>query len=125
MTPRPYRPDPTRRVEFGYWPLAADEGIVPRVMPYRINPPDPRKGVTLVTRKRGTEYYKKLRRTDWLSQQEAAAFLRVHRTQVNRWVRSGKLPDRKILGTSRIQVGALVRFLKASKRTKLVPYLIG
>jgi excisionase family DNA binding protein len=47
-----------------------------------------------------------------LSQQEAAAFLRVSRMQVNRWVRAGQLKDVKILGTSRIRVSSLLVFAK-------------
>jgi hypothetical protein len=54
--------------------------------------------------------------SDQLSQAEAAAFLRVSRMQVNRWVRAGKLQEKKTLGTSRITVRELLRFAKATGR---------
>ncbi|MGQ0641345.1 MAG: helix-turn-helix domain-containing protein [Gemmatimonadaceae bacterium] len=57
-------------------------------------------------------FWKRVRVTDLLSQQEAAAFLGCSRMQINRWVRSGELPARDILGTSRIQVRALMQFAK-------------
>jgi excisionase family DNA binding protein len=109
MTPRPSSRDPSREVVFGRWPLKAQEGIVPDLY-YRENPPDPARGATLLVKRGKRWYYKKLRKSDQLSQAEAAAFLGVSRMQVNRWVRSGELRDRKVLGTSRIQVGELIRF---------------
>ncbi len=126
MTPRPFHPDPTCWVVFGRSSLPGREGEVPKgARPYFINPPTSKAGVTLFRAKHGRTFYQKLRRTDFISQQEAAAFLRVRRMQVNRWVRSGKLVDRKILGTSRIKVGTLIRFLRATGRLKLVPFLTG
>jgi hypothetical protein len=124
MTPRRYRPDPNRQVIFGRWLLDGDEGELPENMIYS-NPPLPKDGITLITRKRGRRYWMKLRKTDLLSQQEAAAFLRVSRMQVNRWVNNSQLADTKILGTSRIAVSTLLDFAK-EKKIALVrgPYLI-
>jgi excisionase family DNA binding protein len=113
MTPRPYKPDPSYEVFFGRWPFKEAEGIVPdgeRL--YHENPPDARRGITLVRRRGKNRYYKKLRGTDQLSQAEAAAVLRVSRMQVNRWVRDGVIRDRKVLGTSRIKVAELITFAR-------------
>ena len=52
----------------------------------------------------------RLKPEDTLSQMEAAAFLGTSRMQVNRWVRAGHIRDRKILGTSRIEVRELLFF---------------
>jgi excisionase family DNA binding protein len=113
MTPRPYKPDPNCQVYYGRWPSEPSEGVIPEGSRYFLeNPPDPRRGLTLVKRRGKTRHYKKLKSTDQLSQAEAAAFLHVSRMQLNRWVREGVIPDRKPLGTSRIRVADLVAFAR-------------
>lgn len=113
MTPRPYRPDPNCEVFFGRWPFKPREGVIPDDASFFLeNPPDANRGLTLVKRRGKKRYYRKLRGTDQLSQSEAAALLHVSRMQVNRWVREGELPDRIVLGTSRIRVADLVAFAR-------------
>jgi hypothetical protein len=111
---RPYKPDPAIAVVFGRPPSTELSGILgdedARFLP---NPPDPSEGMTLRKRVRGKWYWRRLRDSDEVSQAEAAAFLRVSRMQVNRWVRAPKLRDTKVLGTSRILVRELLRFAKA------------
>ena len=68
--------------------------------------------MTLIAQRRGKAHWRRLRKSDLLSQQESAAFLQVSRMQVNRWVNGGELSDRKILGTSRIAVSTLLAFAK-------------
>ena len=117
MTPRPFKPDPNCQVFFGRWPFKPREGVIPEDELFFLeNPPDPRRGETLVKRRGKKErYYRKLRASDQLSQSEAAAFLHVSRMQVNRWVRDGKIPDRVVLGTSRIRVADLEAFARRNR----------
>lgn len=113
--PRPYSPNPKLKVVFGHPPGRGSDGEFPRESRiYLPNPPDPKNGMTLQKLVRGRWYWHRLEETDQLSQAEAAAFLRKSRMQVNRWVRAGKLRDKKILGTSRITVRELMRFAKAA-----------
>ena len=56
-----------------------------------------------------------LRPTDYLSQAEVAALMRVSRMTVWTWVRQGVLPERRILGTSRIAVRSLLGFAQRRK----------
>ena len=113
MTPRPYKPDPNIEVFIGRFPFKAPEGVIPEgERLYHENPPDTRRGITIVKRRGTTRYYKKLAGSDQLSQAEAAAVLHVSRMQLNRWVRNGLIRDRKLLGTSRIKVSDLVRFAR-------------
>ena len=116
MTPRPYRPDPNCQVYYGHWPFGPSEGVIPEGARYFLeNPPDPRHGLTLVKRRGKVRYYKKLKSSDQLSQAEAAVLLHVSRMQLNRWVREGMIPDRKVLGTSRIRVADLVAFARKKR----------
>ena len=116
MTPRPFKPDPNCKVFFGRWPFKSREGVIPDdALFFLENPPDANRGVTLVKRRGKKRYYKKLRSTDQLSQAEAAALLHVSRMQVNRWVRAGKIPDRTVLGTSRIRVADRLAFARRNR----------
>lgn len=117
MAPRPFKPNPNCEVVFGRWPFKADEGVIPESHDdypayFLENPPDPRRGMTLIKRRGKKRYFKKLRPSDQLSQAEAAAFLHVSRMHLNRWVRDGLIPDRVVLGTSRIKVADLVTFAR-------------
>ena len=86
---------------------------------YHENPPDVSRGLTLVKRRGRRWYYNQLRGSDQLSQTEAAAVLGVSRMQVNRWVREGRIPDRKVLGTSRLRVADLLKF---ARKNRLLPF---
>ena len=118
MTPRPFKADPNCEVFYGRWPFKAREGIIPDgTLIFLENPPDPDRGLTLVKRRGNKRYYKKLTGSDQLSQAEAAAVLHVSRMQLNRWVRQGRIRDRKVLGTSRIRVADLVAFARKKGMT--------
>jgi excisionase family DNA binding protein len=115
--PRPYKQNPRLHIAFGQPPAHGRDGVSPVREPIHYpNPPDPREGITLHKQVRGRWYWHRLDEGDQLSQAEAAAFLRVSRMQVNRWVRAGKLREKKILGTSRIAVRELLRFARATGR---------
>ncbi len=74
------------------------------------NPPGPQAGIVLVRRVRGREYETRIGPRGYLSQIEAAAFLKKSLMTVNRYVRLGLLRDVTRHGISMIQLAELRRF---------------
>lgn len=78
------------------------------------NPPGPHAGITLLRRVRAREYRTHIGPRGYLSQIEAAAFLRKSLVAVNRYVRLGLLRDTTRHGISVIQLAELRRFVRES-----------
>jgi len=84
----------------------------------RENPPGPDRGVILRRRYRGRVYERRVGPRGYVTQIEAAAILDVSLMTVNRYVRSGQLPDVKRDGISMIRLAYLLRFEHEKGRSR-------
>ena len=76
----------------------------------------PRGGVTLVVLIRGRQYIRRVRPSDWVTIEEAAAILKKNWSTVYRWVQSGKVEARRKAGVVMIPLTEVKRVRVGGRR---------